>query len=318
MIDILSIILGIILGLIASFCFSMGFVCQKKGLMQGLPELEFQNGLKNLLYSFLEFFKNKIWITGFLLGFLGWIPYLIAVSLVGIIVVQPLTSLGLLIFLVSSVKLLGEKIKKMEIFTAILLGIAPLLITFSAISRIHFNLYEFLIPFLIFFGVSMGLALFFFFSSKLKEGTPLEGIFLTLTGVIINAFGTIFTNIFTQAYSDANISILSFFGWAEILFGIFWFDIYHIWLCISLYGMGIFFLLGLIFYQSGFQRAKASTVYLIINSLSIVIPLIAGVYVFNQSFEYPLLFLIAMGIILFGVINLSKYQARIEEYYPDS
>ncbi|TFF99899.1 MAG: hypothetical protein EU541_03775 [Promethearchaeota archaeon] len=314
MIDVFSIIVGIILALIATFCFSMGFVFQKKGLTQGLPELEFQSGIKNLIFSFLEFFKNKIWITGFLLGILGWVPYLIGVSLVGLLVVQPITSLGLLIFLVSSVKLLGERIRKTEIITAILLGIAPILIAFSAISRINFNLYDFLIPFLIFFGISTILALLFFFGSKLKEGTPLEGIFLTITGVIINAFGTIFTNIFTQAYSDANISLFSLFGWAEILFGIFWFDIYHIWVCISLYGMGIFFLLGVVFYQSGFQRAKASIVYLIINSLSIIIPLIVGIFVFNQSFEFPLLFLIAIGIILLGVFNLSKYQARIEKY----
>ncbi len=299
MINPFLVTIGIVLALIATFCFSMGFVCQKKGLTQGLPELEFQNGVKNLLISFSEFFKNKIWITG----------------LVGILVVQPITSLGLIIFLVSSVRILNEKISRMEILTAILLGIAPIFIAFSAISRINFNLYEFIIPFGIFFLISLGIALGFFFLAKLKEGTALEGIFLTITGVIINAFGTVFTNIFTQAYSDANISIFSLFGWAEIVFGIFWFDNYHIWVCISLYGMGLFFLLGLIFYQSGFQRAKASIVYLIINSLSIIIPIMAGIFVFKQTFEFPFFFFIALGIILIGIFNLSKFQAQIEEHH---
>jgi hypothetical protein len=314
MIDIFTIILGILLALIATICFSMGFVFQKKGLTQGLPELAFNDGIKNLFNSFLEFFKNKVWITGILLGIIGWIPFIIAVSLVGILVVQPITSLGLIIFLVSSVKILNERVRKIEIYSAILLGIAPILIAFSKISQININLYSFLIPFLIFFIISIGLSIGFYLISKLKEGSALEGIFLTITGVILNAIGTIFTNIFTQAYSDANISLLSPFGWAEILFGIFWFDIYHIWLCISLWGMGIFFLLGVLFYQTGFQKAKASIVYLIINSLSIIIPILVGLFVFQQKFENLYLFIIALGLIIFGVFNLSKFQARLEDY----
>jgi drug/metabolite transporter (DMT)-like permease len=314
MIDIVSIILGIFLALIATICFSMGFVFQKKGLMEGLPELKFDAGIKNLVYSFLEFFKNKIWIAGFLLGIIGWVPFIIAVSLVGILVVQPITSLGLIIFLISAVRILGEKVRKIEIYSAIILGIAPILIAFSRISQIEINLYQFLIPFLIFFTSSIILAILFYLIAKLKKETTLEGIFLTITGVILNAIGTIFTNIFTQAYNDSNVSLLSWTGWAEILFGVFWFDIYHIWLCISLWGMGLFFLLGVIFYQSGFQNAKASIVYLIINSLSIIIPIIVGILVFQQQFENFYLFLIALGLILIGVINLSKFQAHIEEY----
>jgi len=314
MIDILTIILGIVLALIATICFSMGFVFQKKGLMQGLPELTFNNGIKNLVNSFLEFFKNKVWIIGILLGIIGWIPFIIAVSLVGILVVQPITSLGLIIFLISSVRILNEKIKKIEIYSAILLGIAPVLIAFSQISQININLFDFLIPFLIFFITSIVLSIGFFLIAKLKEDTPMEGIFLTITGVILNAIGTIFTNIFTQAYNDANISLISPFGWAEILFGIFWFDPYHIWLCISLWGMGLFFLLGIFFYQTGFQKAKASIVYLIINSLSIIIPIFVGLLVFQQKFENLYLFIFALGLIIFGVFNLSKFQARLEEY----
>jgi multidrug transporter EmrE-like cation transporter len=255
-----------------------------------------------------------VWITGILLGIIGWttnIPTKLTAIINGI---QPITSLGLIIFLVSSVKILNERVRKIEIYSAILLGIAPILIAFSKISQININLYSFLIPFLIFFIISIGLSIGFYLISKLKEGSALEGIFLTITGVILNAIGTIFTNIFTQAYSDANISLLSPFGWAEILFGIFWFDIYHIWLCISLWGMGIFFLLGVLFYQTGFQKAKASIVYLIINSLSIIIPILVGLFVFQQKFENLYLFIIALGLIIFGVFNLSKFQARLEDY----
>ncbi|TXT67129.1 MAG: membrane protein of unknown function [Promethearchaeota archaeon] len=313
MIDIVTIILGILLALIATVCFSMGFVLQKKGLMQGLPELSFEEGLRSLAESFFEFLTNKIWISGLLLGIIGWIPFIVAVGMVGILVVQPITSLGLIIFLISSVKILDEKVRPLEVYSAVLLGFAPILIAFSKISEITINLYEFFIPFLIFFFVSIILAFVFYFLAKFKKNTSIEGVLITIMGVILNAIGTIFTNIFTQAYQDANVSLFSWSGWAEIIFGIFWFDIYHIWLCISLWGMGIFFLLGVLFYQSGFQKAKASIVYLIINSLSIVIPILVGLFVFQQRFENFYLFLIALGLIIFGVLNLSKFQARIEE-----
>ncbi|MBY8983117.1 MAG: hypothetical protein KGD57_09225 [Candidatus Lokiarchaeota archaeon] len=313
-----TLIIGILLAILASFCFSLGFVFQKKGLLQGLPKINFDNDIKNIIKSFYEFFKNKIWITGFLLGILGWFPFIIAVSYVGIIIVQPITSLGLIIFLISSIKLLNEEISKLEVFTAAILLFAPILIALSNVTNIYFDLFDFLIPFLIFFVISIIISIMCFYLSKVKKDSSLEGVLLTIIGVILSSIGASFTNIFTQALSDANIDLVSLFGWVEIVFGIFWFETYHIWLFCSFWGLIIFFMLGILFYQSGFQRGKASVIYLIINSFSIIIPIIVGLAIFQQTLENYYLFFIALGIIIFSVLNLSKFQAKLETYSQKS
>jgi len=313
MIDLITIIIGLILSLVATFCYSIGFVLQKMGLLQGIPELNFNRGIKATIKSFLKFFENKTWISGFILSFIGWIPFIIAVALVGIVFVQPLTGIGLIICLIASHLLLNEKISILEALSTFLLVIAPILITLAGVSEVYINLTTFLIPFLIYFGFSLLLSLCcFYISKKIVKNKNVEAVFLTLTGVILNANAIVFTNIISQAIIQANINLISWFGWAEVLFGIFWFDYYHLWACISLWGIGFFFLIGFIFYQSGFQKGKASTMYLIINSLSIIIPILVGIFIFNQTFENIFLFIIAVIIILFADMNLSKYQASIE------
>ncbi|MGV9173666.1 MAG: DMT family transporter, partial [Promethearchaeia archaeon] len=287
MINFISAITGLILALIATFCYAIGFVLQKMGLLQGLPKLQFDSGIKTTIKSFLKFFENKTWLLGLTLGIIGWVPYMIAISLVGVVVVQPITGVGLIVSLIASHILLKEKIALLEVISAGLLMIAPVLITFAEVTDVYINLHEFLFPFLFYFAISIISSLIcFLIAKKMVENERVEAVFLTLTGVILNANAIIFTNIMSQAISDANINLFSWFGWAEILFGIFWFDYYHLWAFISLWGLGIFFLIGFIFYQSGFQKGKASTMYLIINSLSIIIPIIVGIFIFNQRFKY--------------------------------
>ncbi len=310
--EITNISSGILLALLATLCFSLGFVFQKRGLMQGLPKINFNDSIINIAKSFYKFFKNKIWIIGFLLGIIGWFPFIIAVSYVGIIIVQPITSLGLIIFLISTVKILNEKVSKLEICTTILLSIAPILIAFSRISNIYFSLDELLMPFLFFLIISIFLSVLFFFISKINKNSNFEGILLTIVGVILSSIGASFTNILTQALSEANIDLVSLFGWCEIVFGVFWFDLAHIWIFFSFWGLVLFFMLGILFYQSGFQRGKASVIYLIINSLSIIIPIFVGFAIFQQTLQNYYLFTIALLIIIFSVIVLSKFQAKLE------
>ncbi|MBD3211876.1 MAG: hypothetical protein GF311_04635 [Candidatus Lokiarchaeota archaeon] len=245
------------------------------------------------------------------MSMIGWLPFIVAVSLVGIVVVQPITGVGLIVTLFASHILLNEKISLLEVFSAGLLIIAPILITFAGVTNVRIDLFVFIIPFAVYFLASLIFSLICFLLSKRKQNMKIEAV--SLTGVILNANAIIFTNIITQALNEGDINLFSWFGWVKIVFGIFWFDFHHFWACISLWGILFFFIIGFIFYQSGFQKGKASTMYLIINSLSIIIPIIVGIFIFNQRFENILLFIVAVVIILFADINLSKYQAEIEE-----
>jgi len=137
----------------------------------------------------------------------------------------------------------------------------------------------------------------------------MEGVFLMFSGGILFALGAVFTNILAQAIGDANVFPLFFW---ELLFGIFWFEYYHFWVFIGFWGMAIFNLFSLVFVQSALQKGKAVLMVPIQNTLVFIVPVIAGLFVFQQSFNNYFLFSIAFVLIIFSVCSLSKFQAKLE------
>lgn len=308
MIDILTIVLGIIIAIISTFCFNLGIVLQKKGLKES-SEIKIEEGIINLLKTFKEFSKNKYWLTGTILGLIGLIPYVIAMGLVGILVVQPVSTIGLIIFVISAIKILKEKISLFEIISIGMLVVSPILIGFAIISDVSFNFSEFFLPYLLFFITIILGCIVSFLLSKKKRGTKLEGFFIMIIGSLLFSLGATFTNILAQAYNDANVNALFFW---EIIFGIFWFDYLHIWLFFGFWGMIVFNLISIIFFQTALQKIKAVVVVPIHNAIVLIVPVLAGLFVFHQKFENILLFFISIILILISIISLSKFQAEIE------
>ena len=306
------VITGVILALIATFCFNFGIVLQKKGLNEGLPELTLEGGVSGMGSSFLKYFKNRFWALGFALGIIGWIPYVIAQGMVGVLVVQPVMGVGLVILVIFANLMLGERISSYEVIAIGMMVIAPVLITFSGISDVQIDLVEFLIPFILFTLILIISIIICVFLGRKQKNEERSSIFKIFVAGILSSLAAIFTNIFAQAFVDASINILSLFGWAEVLFGIFWFEYYHFWVFIGLWGLGFFFLTSMIFQNNGMQKGKAVILWPIQNSLSLIIPVLAGFMVFRQTVAGLLLFLLAMLLILIATIVLSKYQAEFE------
>ncbi len=316
MTDLSVSIIGICLTIVASFCFNVAIVMQKKGLKQGLPVIKFEGGVKGFLKSFLEFFKNKSWIGGFFLSILGWIPYMIAQSLVGVLIVSPIMSFGLIFLVIFASRILKEKITYSEFLAMAMLIGAPILIAFSGISANSIDLYKFVIPLLIFILLFGVVGFFCYLIAIKKKGTQWEGISLIVIASLLFSIGAIFTNIFVQAFVDAKIQIISLFGWAEVFFGIFWFEYFHSWVFIGIWIVGITNIVGLVFQQNALHKGKAVLMWPIQNGISIIIPVIAGFFVFNQSVGNPYLFFVAMVMIFIAVVILSKFQADIEALNP--
>lgn len=308
MIDILTTILGIITAIFATFCFNLGMVLQKKGLKE-CSEIKIEEGMRSILKSFKEFCKNKHWLLGTTLGLIGFIPYVIAMGMVGILVVQPVSTIGLIIFVISAIRILDEKITLFEIISIGILVISPILIGFAIISDINIAFSEVFIPYIIFFSVIILSCVGSYLLSKRERGKKLEGFFLMIIGSLLFSLGATFTNILAQAFKDANIFPLFFW---EILFGIFWLDPLHVWLFFGFWGMIIFNLTSIIFFQSALQKKKAVVVVPIHNAIILIVPILAGLFVFNQKFENLILFLISIFLILISIISLSKFQAEIE------
>ena len=316
--DLLSVTIGIILALITTFCFNLAIVFQKKGLREGMStgsEIKIEEGLRSILKSFKGLFKNKSWMIGTLLGIIGWFPYIISIGLVGIIVTEPVMATGFIFFVIAANRMLGEKVGILEYVAIGMLTASPVLIAFAGISGVAFDLREFVIPLITFLIITISISFASFVVAKKTRGTSTEGLFIMFGGALLFALGGIFTNILAQAYIQADIQISWYFPF-EIIFGVFWFiftsSYAHLWVFIGLWGMIIFNLSSVPFYQGGFQKGKVLVMYPILDSIALLLPIIAGLFVFKQTFVNYHLFVVAFVFIVIGTIILSKYQVAIE------
>jgi hypothetical protein len=66
----------------------------------------------------------------------------------------------------------------------------------------------------------------------------------------------------------------------------------------------------MIFQNNAMQKGKAVVLWPIQNSISLIVPVIAGFVVFNQTVGNILLFFVAVLLILIATLVLSKYQAE--------
>ncbi|MBA7506923.1 hypothetical protein ES706_05638 [subsurface metagenome] len=312
MINPIIIVMGALLAILASFCFNYAIILEKKGLLQGLPEIKFDEGLKNVINAFVAFFKNKNWAFGFFLGVIGYIPYLISQSLVGIVVTQPLTSVGLLVLVYFAHKKLNEHIGSLEVISFILMGLGTIFIGLAQVSEIFIDIQVVSIQLIVFSFIIIGISiLFYIFSTRFKE-KPIEGVFIIIIAGLVFSIGSIFSNALIQAINSGIFFTIPILGLFEIIFGIFWFEPYHIWAFGGFWIMIIFNSVAFAFTQAGLQKGKAVLMFPIQNTVNMIVPLIAGLLIFQQTFQNYILFYIGVLLILIATIILSRFQATIE------
>jgi len=97
-------VIGILLAMLAMSLFNLAPVLQKSALDR-LPPLSFSNVWK----SALSLLKDRRWMLGFAVGCLGLIPYVTALRLVGVAVVQPLYGFGVIVLISFSRFVLHER-----------------------------------------------------------------------------------------------------------------------------------------------------------------------------------------------------------------
>lgn len=309
MVDQQTVILGIVLVLFATVVFHFGVVFQKLGLTQS-KEITFDKGLKGIILAFLEIIKNKWWLIGAILGIVGWFPFVISISLVGFMVTEPINSIGIIIVVIAANRILREPIAWYEFLAILVLIISPLFIAFAGISNVTVDLYAMVVPLLIFLTIAFSITILCFILSQKKRGSKLESFYIMLTGSFLLAIGGVFTNIMAQAITQANIPLTWYF-WAEIAFGIFWGSYYHLWVFIGWWGLVICNISSFAFYQSGFQKSRIAIAFPILDSIGLAIPIIAGIFVFNQTFNNYVLFFIGIGLIFIGTSALGRFQVKI-------
>lgn len=126
---------GILLALLAMSLFSLAPVLQKSALNR-LPPLTFSN----LWKSALSLLKNRRWMLGFFIGCLGLLPYVAALRLVGVAVVQPLYGFGFIVLISVSRFMLHEKLHPAAKLALALLILMPVLIAFGDVSGVQYDI----------------------------------------------------------------------------------------------------------------------------------------------------------------------------------
>ena len=323
-VNLITVVVGIILALITTFCFNLAIVFQKKGLSEGMRlgyEVNFEKGLKNILQSFKGLLRIRSWLFGTILGIIGWFPYIISIGMIGIIITEPVMATGFIVFVVAANLLLNEKVGILEYIAIAMLTFSPVLIGFSGISDPAFDLVEFAPKLLLFLTLTVSLSIFLLLFSKKINNENIKALMVMFGGAILFALGGVFTNILAQAFIQANIQI-TWYSLFEISFAIIWFFMFssltHLWVFLGLWGMIIFNVSSIPFYQGGFQKGKALIMYPILDSIALLLPILAGIFVFNQIFLKPVFFFIALLFIIIGTAILSKYQVAIEQLYAPS
>lgn len=309
MVDVVTATVGIILVLIATPMLNLAVVFQKMGLRDA-PEIVFDKGLIGIFKSFKEIMKNKWWLLGAVLGVSAWFPYIMSIGLVGVMVSEPINSIGIILVVIAANRILGEKVKWYEFLAITVLAISPILIVFSGISNVTIDFHQFVYPLIIFLAIMLIITFLCFGISQKKKGTNMEGFFIMLTGSFLLAIGSVFTNILAQAFIQANIAFTWFF-WAEVFFGIFWFDYLHLWIFISWWGVVICNLSSFTFYQSAFQKSRMAIVFPILDSIGLSVPIIAGIFVFQQTFSNWYVFFLAIILIFIATSALGRFQTEI-------
>jgi drug/metabolite transporter (DMT)-like permease len=101
--------LGLIAAALASAAFNVGIVLQAADARRE-PAAE---GLRLSLLSHLA--RRKRWVAGFVLGGVGFVLQVVALSLAPFVVVQPVLAAGLLLMLYLGVRMLGERVGIAEV-----------------------------------------------------------------------------------------------------------------------------------------------------------------------------------------------------------
>lgn len=303
-VEMFSFIMGILLAISAAVIFTICAVMQKKGAEQ-VPEVKMGEAK-----TFVNLFKNKIWLVGFILGIVGFFPYALGQGFAGAAIVQPLQGTGLILLAIIAIKWFDEKLSKIEIVGIALLVIGPIFLGLSFLQDTPIgNIVPvtdpiFLISLIIFY-VIFGTVIFacLVLYKIMKRGIV---VIVAVTSGIVFGVGAI--------SSQMAILLLEtmFFHGAYLFIPL----LSHVFIIVffAILAAGNFY--GTMLAQVGYQKGKAVTVFPIMNVGNLLIPIFAGVIIFRQPFPslllYPVLFAIGVVFIFAGAGCMSRIQAEMQ------
>ncbi|MGV9173526.1 MAG: hypothetical protein ACOC35_13320, partial [Promethearchaeia archaeon] len=133
--NLINLFWGILLSASASFLFALGVALQKKAVSE-MEEITYKN-----LDSVKEMFQNRLWVLGIIIATAGGLPYILVTSLIGVALTQPLTlGLQLAFVVILGMKMLQEKIKRIEKIGFSIILLSPIFIALGNVTPPDVNM----------------------------------------------------------------------------------------------------------------------------------------------------------------------------------
>ena len=278
-------IIGVVLAIIAGLMFTYGAVLQKKAV-EAMPDIKMSD-----LETIKPLLKNRTWVTGVIIGVLGGLPYVFSQLYIGIGYTQLLIATGLILLAYMASKMLHESLGIMEysgitliVAGTIFLGLAQLSPVNVTLSEPNFFLNMFLFYSPLFTVSAIGL-LFYKFSDK-----GAAKILAAISGIIFGC-GAGFSQVGIMGLADGNWLVF-IVGYLILLIGT---------------------VIATVIANVAFQKGKAVVVIPIQSAGNYLIPVVAGLLLFQQIFAFGIWFYPSVVLIMAGVFLLSRIQAEMEE-----
>ncbi|HUX99011.1 MAG TPA: hypothetical protein VMV49_05620 [Candidatus Deferrimicrobium sp.] len=281
----LETVFGILLAILGAVMFTVGAIFQKKGV-QDLPEIKMSD-----IKTMTPMLKSKIWVIGIIVGTAGGAPYIASQYFIGIGYTQLLLASGLILLAYMASRMLHERLGIIEysgiaviVVGSICLGLAQLQPPPEGLLLTA----DFIRNTIIFYSI---------FGSLIAAGLILYK--LTNWGAAKNL--AINSGIwFGIGACSAQIGTLGIAAWDLLVIAIGY--------LILLAGNAI----GTIVVNIAFQKGKAIMVIPLQAAGNYLIPVLAGLTLFQQNFLAWPWFIPALILIMGGVILLSRIQAEVE------
>ncbi len=287
--------IGVILAILAGLITQLGSVFQKKAVNEISKESEF---MKSLV-------KRPTWILGVFLSFgVSSIFFLTAQAFIGPALIPGLMSLGLIVLVIGSIKLVGERLKLEEYIGILLMITGTILLSLSQLSIeiIEADLVEigFLIRLILFTAILFIFSLLCFIFQKRSD--RFKGILLAILSGLMFALGNLWVSQLIGTITDIfsgnfNIPQVILFIAAIII----------LILC-NIYGLTTI--------QHAYRVGQASNLIPIQNIPVLISPIFIYFFVFLMSipFTFSIFFLLfGVASIIVSFFLLGKRSAKMEE-----
>jgi drug/metabolite transporter (DMT)-like permease len=263
---------GILIAIASALLFNHA-VYRMKISVEVLPRIEMSSSW-GVVKTFIT---NWPWLSAQIENIAGFILYAVALSIIPVSIVEPITAAGIVLLVYLAIRQLGEKVRPRDYAAIGMTVLGVILISLSlerGVSEATPNYHLFWIIAAVILGVAIAAPLLMG-----KKSTSVLAVALAVSGGLLDGIAGVFTRLVMINWESTLVLLI---------------------VCVLAY------VAAFIILQAGLQRGKAIVVAPVYNGIMELVPIVVGIVALNESFPTVNgktdIFLSAMRILAFALI----------------